>query len=118
MYFSRGGRNPWNPQYTIAPLNDNESVANCDVCPVWRHTMGNQLIQLFILDQQNENPFHFSFLKCCISSAAVIKDIQRDKMFIAFGCKTVNCSGDGTKGNAGFNNKILRYDDRYGHKDG
>ena len=42
MYFPRDGRNPWNPQYTVAPLNDNESVANCDVCPVWRHTMGNQ----------------------------------------------------------------------------
>ena len=61
MYFPRGGRNPWNPQYTVAPLNDNESVANCDVCPVWRHTMGNQLIQLFILDQQNEK-FQLSFL--------------------------------------------------------
>ena len=52
MYFTRGGRNPWNPQYTVAPLNDNESVANCDVCPVWRHTMGNQLIQLFIQNKK------------------------------------------------------------------
>ena len=57
MYFPSGGRNPWNPQYTVATLNDNVAdltVANCDVCPVWRHTMGNQLIQSFILDQQNE----------------------------------------------------------------
>ena len=59
-----------------------------------------------------------SFSKYFASSAAVIKDIQRDKMFIAFGCKTVNCTGDGTKGNKGVNNKILRYDDHFGHKTG
>ena len=59
MYFPRGGRNPWNPQYTVAPLNDNKGADCGDVCPVWRHTMGNQLIQLFILDQQNEK---FNFL--------------------------------------------------------
>ena len=58
------------------------------------------------------------FFKYCILSAAVIKDISRDKMFIAFGCKTVNCTGDGTEGNKGVNNKILRYDDRFGHKEG
>ena len=58
------------------------------------------------------------FLKIFTSSAAVIKDISRDKMFIAFGCKTVNCTGDGTEGSKGVNNKILRYDDRYGHKEG
>ena len=42
MYFPRGGRNPWNPQYTVAPLNDNKGADCGDVCPVWRHTMGNQ----------------------------------------------------------------------------
>ena len=56
MYFPRGGRNPWNPQYTVAPLNDTKD-GDCDVCPVWRHTMGNKLIPLFILDQQNEKVY-------------------------------------------------------------
>ena len=35
----RDGNIPWNPQYNIAVMDDGKE--DCEICPVWRHTIGN-----------------------------------------------------------------------------